>query len=391
MQTKGIALLGATGSIGSQASDIIEAHPELYRAEVVTGGSRVAELAAAAVRLGARKAIIADQTRLADLRSALQGTGISCAAGTQALCECVGAPEIDTVLTATVGYSGLAPTIAAIRAGKDIALANKETLVVAGELIRKLLAEYPQVRIYPVDSEHSAIAQCLAGEDKATVRRLIITASGGPFRTWERSRIAQATAADALHHPNWSMGAKITVDSATLMNKAFEIIEAHYLFGIAPERIEAIVHPQSVVHSMVEFADGAIKAQLGVPDMHLPIAYALGQHHRLAEAAPRLTGAMIASLTFEPVDANRFPCFAFASRVLERRGNSACTVNAANEVAVQAFLQGRTGFYGISETVEATLAATPFISQPTYNDYVATNEAARAYAAEYISKNPWKY
>lgn len=391
MHTKGIAVLGATGSIGRQAADIIRNNPGRYRAEVVTGGSRAGALADVAVELGARCAVIADPGRLAELRAALDGTGIECRAGAEALCGCVCAPEVDTVLTATVGYSGLAPTIAAIKAGKDIALANKETLVVAGGLISRLLAEHPEVHVYPVDSEHSAIAQCLIGEDPAKVRRLLITASGGPFRTWSRDAIEKATALDALRHPNWSMGAKITVDSATMMNKAFEIIEAHYLFGVAPDRIEAVVHPQSVVHSMVEFADGAIKAQLGVPDMHLPIAYALGEHTRLEGASEHLTLDKMRQLTFEPVDADRFPCFSFARRVLDRKGNTACAVNAANEVAVAAFLGGDTGFYGIADCVEASLAATPFISEPSYDDYVATNEAARAYAAEFLKRQPWTF
>lgn len=389
MQTKGIAVLGATGSIGRQAEDIIRNHPSLYHAEVVTGGSRVAPLADAAVELGARRAVIADPSRLAELKSALYGTGIECLAGPEALSECVCAPEVDTVLTATVGYSGLAPTIAAIKAGKDIALANKETLVVAGELIRRLLADHPEVHVYPVDSEHSAIAQCLAGEDVSKVERLLITASGGPFRTWTRQMIAKAGPTDALRHPNWSMGAKITIDSATMMNKAFEVIEAHYLFGIAPDRIEAVVHPQSVVHSMVEFSDGSIKAQLGVPDMHLPIAYALGEHSRLPGASERLTLDKMRELTFEPVDADRFPCFTFASRVLRDKGNTACAVNAANEVAVAAFLGGDLGFYGISDCVEHTLANTEFIPEPSYEDYVATNEAARRRAADFIKNRPW--
>lgn len=386
MQSKGIALLGATGSIGRQASDIIEAHPGLYRAIVVGSGSRTDELAATAVRLNAKYAVIADENRLGDLRRALDGTGIECAGGTTALQECVSIPEVDTVLTATVGYSGLAPTISAINAGKDIALANKETLVVAGELIRRLLKKKPNVRIYPVDSEHSAIAQCLAGEDMATVCRLLITASGGPFRTWSRQAIENATAADALHHPNWSMGAKITVDSATLMNKAFEIIEAHYLFGIEPQRIEAVVHPQSIVHSMVEFTDGAIKAQLGVPDMHLPIAYALGELTRRPDAARHLSLSDFATLTFEPIDTGRFPCFTLAHTVLERKANTACVVNAANEIAVAAFLDGRIGFYDIYRTVEATLAHADIISEPEYEDFVESNTQARRLAQEYISR-----
>ncbi|MDE6120883.1 MAG: 1-deoxy-D-xylulose-5-phosphate reductoisomerase, partial [Muribaculaceae bacterium] len=264
---KRIAVLGATGSIGRQTLDIIGRNPGRYKATVLTAGSRVDDLIAAAIIYRPRIAIIAREDLLPRLRSALSPLGIQAAAGAEALAECAQAEDVDMVVTATVGYSGLEPTIRAIRAGKDIALANKETLVVAGDLISKLLAT-SRSRIFPVDSEHSAIAQCLAGEDIASVERLIITASGGPFRTWTAADIAGAKAADALRHPNWSMGAKITIDSATMLNKAFEIIEAHHLFGLPAEKISAVVHPQSIVHSMVEFADGGIKAQMGVPDMH---------------------------------------------------------------------------------------------------------------------------
>ncbi|MDE6436712.1 MAG: 1-deoxy-D-xylulose-5-phosphate reductoisomerase, partial [Muribaculaceae bacterium] len=283
-QKKRIAVLGATGSIGSQALDIISRHHDKYEAVVLTAGSRVNELIEAAAKHRPRLAIIARPELLPQLRAALEPLGIATAAGPEALAECVAAPDVDMVLTATVGYSGLEPTLNAIRAGKDIALANKETLVVAGELVNELLKSSTS-RIFPVDSEHSAIAQCLMGEESSAVERLIITASGGPFRTWTADRIATAKAADALRHPNWSMGAKITIDSASMLNKAFEIIEAHHLFGIAPERITAVVHPQSIVHSMVEFTDGAVKAQLGVPDMRLPIAFALGENTRLAGAS----------------------------------------------------------------------------------------------------------
>ncbi len=271
----------------------------------------------------------------------------------------------------------------AIKAGKDIALANKETLVVAGDLIARRLAASTS-RIFPVDSEHSAIAQCLAGEDPASVRHLIITASGGPFRTWPAARIAQATAADALKHPNWNMGAKITIDSATMLNKAFEIIEAHHLFGIDGDDITPVVHPQSIVHSMVEFADGAIKAQLGVPDMHLPIAYALGEHTRLAGAERPLTLAEYATLTFEAPDYDRFPCLSFARETMRRGGTAACAVNAANEIAVAAFLRGDISFGHISPLIAQTLDRATFVADPDYADYVAVNTEARAIAAETI-------
>lgn len=380
---KNIAVLGATGSIGSQTLDIIAEHPERYRAAVLTAGSQVDRLIELARRFRPALAVIAREDLYPQLCRGLEGTGIECAAGAEALAECVERPGIDTVLTATVGYSGLEPTIRAIRAGRDIALANKETLVVAGELITRMLADSPS-RIFPVDSEHSAIAQCLRGEDPASVERLIITASGGPFRTWSAQQMAGARAADALRHPNWAMGAKITIDSATMMNKAFEIIEARYLFGIEPDRICALVHPQSIVHSMVEFTDGAIKAQLGVPDMHLPIAYALGENSRLPGASDRLTLERMASLTFELPDPQRFPCLTLAHTALERGGNVACTVNGANEIAVDAFLHDRIGFCDIFEVISRTLDGVPFIESPAYDDYVATNAEARRLAASII-------
>lgn len=381
---KNIAVLGATGSIGSQTLDIIAAHPERYRATVLTAGTRVDRLVELARRFRPRLAVIARDELYGELRRGLEGCGVECAAGAEALAACVEAPDIDTVLTATVGYSGLAPTIRAIRAGRDIALANKETLVVAGELITGLLASSSS-RVFPVDSEHSAIAQCLRGEDPATVRRLIITASGGPFSTWTAERMLTARAADALNHPNWSMGAKITVDSATMMNKAFEIIEARYLFGIDAGRIKALVHPQSIVHSMVEFTDGAIKAQLGVPDMHVPIAYALGENSRLADAAPALTLEQMSSLTFEQPDPERFPCLTLAHTALERGGNVACTINGANEVAVDAFLHDRIAFPDIYNIICRTLDSVPFVASPGYDDLVATNAEARRIASELIS------
>lgn len=383
MNQKRLAVLGATGSIGRQTLDIISRYPERYRATVLSAGRRVDDLIELAATFRPRLAVIGDASLLPKLRSALEPLGIEAAAGPEALCDCVIADDVDMVVTATVGYSGLAPTLAAIRAGKDIALANKETLVVAGELVNSELAKSPS-RIYPIDSEHSAIAQCLAGEDKSNVSRLYVTASGGPFRTWTAEQMAHAKAADALKHPNWSMGRKITIDSATMLNKAFELIEAHYLFGIEPARIEAVVHPQSIVHSMVQFADGAIKAQLGLPDMRLPIAYAIGEHTRLAGAAKQIFPSDFAGLSFEKPDSERFPCLTLAHRAMEKRGNFACVMNAANEIAVEAFLNDRIGFNDIYRTIEATLSAVPFIENPGYADYVATNDEARARASEYI-------
>lgn len=383
MNQKKLAVLGATGSIGRQTLDIISRYPERYRATVLSAGHRVDDLVELAATFRPRLAVIGDESLLPKLRSALEPLGIEAAAGPEALCDCVIADDVDMVVTATVGYSGLEPTLAAIRAGKDIALANKETLVVAGELVNSELAKSPS-RIYPIDSEHSAIVQCLAGEDISKVSRLYITASGGPFRTWTEEQIAHAKAADALKHPNWSMGRKITIDSATMLNKAFELIEAHYLFGIEPARIEAVVHPQSIVHSMVQFVDGAIKAQLGLPDMRLPIAYAIGENTRLAGAARQIFPADFAGLTFEKPDPERFPCLTLAHRAMEKRGNFACVMNAANEIAVEAFLNDRIGFNDIYSTIEATLSAVPFIENPDYADYVATNDEARARASEYI-------
>ncbi|MCM1067035.1 MAG: 1-deoxy-D-xylulose-5-phosphate reductoisomerase [Muribaculaceae bacterium] len=383
--TKGIAVLGATGSIGRQALDIIGSHPERYRAVVLAAGKRIDELIELARKHRPLLAVIADETLLPKLTEALVPLGIATAAGAEALAQCVDMPEVDMVLTATVGYSGLEPTVRAIRAHKDIALANKETLVVAGELVNRLLAE-SGTHIYPVDSEHSAIAQCLQGEDPASVERLLITASGGPFRTWEPERIATATAADALRHPNWSMGAKITIDSASMLNKAFEIIEAHHLFGIAPDRIEAVVHPQSIVHSMVQFTDGAVKAQLGVPDMHLPIAYALGENSRLMAASKHLSLADYASLTFERPDTDRFPCLKLAHHCLAKGGTAACTVNAANEIAVAAFLAGHIAFGDIYRIIADTLEATTFVASPAYSDYVDVNAEARSRACGMIGK-----
>lgn len=382
--TKNIAVLGATGSIGSQTLDIIGRAEGRYRAAVLTAGSNVGALIGAALRHRPRLAIIADESKYTALRDALVPEGIATACGAEAIEEAAAADDIDMVLTATVGYSGLAPTIAAIKAGKDIALANKETLVVAGELVTRLLEQSPS-RIYPVDSEHSAVYQCLQGEDREKVRRLIITASGGPFRNWTREQIAHATVADALKHPNWHMGAKITIDSATMLNKAFEIIEARWLFGIAPERITAVVHPQSIVHSMVEYTDGAIKAQLGTPDMRLPIAYALGEASREDYNLPPLTLDNMRSLTFMEPDPEKFPCLGFAYTALEKGGNVACVINAANEVAVAALLAGRIRYIDIYDVIASTLVREPYIASPTYDDYVQSNLSARATAESIIS------
>ncbi len=381
---KRIAVLGATGSIGRQTLDIISRAPERYEASVLVAGSRVEELIALAIAHRPHLAVIAREDLYPRLHQALAPYGIEVACGEKAIQEAVTRPDVDMVLTATVGYSGLAPTIAAIQSGKDIALANKETLVVAGALIERLIKEH-HVKIYPVDSEHSAIYQCLRGEDPEGVHRLIITASGGPFRNSSLQEMEEATPARALRHPNWSMGAKITIDSATMLNKAFEIIEARWLFDMKPEKIRALVHPQSIIHSMVEFADGAVKAQLGTPDMRLPIAYALGEASRADFGLPRLTLSELASLTFEEPDLERFPCLGLAHLALEHGGTAACVINAANEIAVDAFLHKGIRFTDIYRTIEHTLDVVPFIQNPEYQDYVATNTEARARASEFIN------
>ena len=378
-----IAVLGSTGSIGTQTLDIISQFPDRFKAVVLAAGSNVDMLIRQSVEHRLALAIIADESKYAALREALEPLGIETAAGAAALADAMERPDFDTVVTATVGYSGLLPTVRAIRAGKDIALANKETLVVAGELVTRLLAE-SKTKVIPVDSEHSAIYQCLVGEDPSTVAKLIITASGGPFRTWTPEQTALATAAQALRHPRWTMGAKITIDSATMLNKAFEIIEARWLFGIAPERIEAVVHPQSIVHSMVEFIDGAVKAQLGIPDMHLPIRYALGDATRLPSAERPLSLTDYSTLTFEQPDPVRFPCLTLAHRALADGGNTACIINAANEVAVAAFLEGRITFPGIYDTITDALAHIPFVASPTLDDYVETHHATIGYCLSSI-------
>lgn len=383
---KQIAILGSTGSIGTQALQVIEEHPDQYETYVLTANNRVEELIAQARKFKPEAVVIANESKYTQLKEALADLPIKVYAGSDALCQIVTENPIDMVLTAMVGYAGLKPTMNAIRARKPIALANKETLVVAGELVNDL-ARFSGVPILPVDSEHSAVFQCLAGEIGNQIEKVILTASGGPFRTCTMEQLATVTKVQALKHPNWDMGAKITIDSATMMNKAFEIIEARCLFGVRPAQIAAVVHPQSVVHSMVEFVDGAIKAQLGVPDMRLPIAYALGAERRLPTDRPALSLADMASLTFEKPDPERFPCFSLGHYALEKGGNTACVINAANEVAVAAFLRGDLSFPGIYGVIADTLAKIPFIPSPSYDDYVACNAEARAVASELLRES----
>lgn len=382
-----LAVLGATGSIGRQTIDLVKAHPHRFVVTALAVNRRIDEAIDICMAVHPRVLVVCDPDygREAVVRMRALDPSVEVIVGAKGMEDIVVRDDVDMVVTATVGYSGLLPTLAAIAAGKDIALANKETLVVGGDYIRGVLAT-SKTRIFPVDSEHSAIAQCLRGEDPASVERLIITASGGPFRTLDADALERVTAADALRHPNWNMGAKITIDSASLMNKAFEIIEAHYLFGIPADRIRAVVHPQSIVHSMVEFTDGAIKAQLGVPDMHLPIAYALGLNNRIAGASPRLSLADMSRLTFEEPDTSKFPCLGYATLALERRGNTACVINAANEVAVSAFLAGHIRFTDIPRIIDTTLDAVDFVTNPGPDDFIATNALSRDVAAEAISK-----
>ena len=376
--------MGSTGSIGRQTLDIAAEYPQLFEVDLLVANRSADLLIEQALRFKPRNVVIASSEHYDKVAQALEGTGIAVHTGDSVVSELVAQPQVDTVVTAMVGYSGLASTIAAIKASKKIALANKETLVVAGELINEMLKSSRSV-LYPVDSEHGAFYQCLVGEDMANVSKLILTASGGPFRTMPRERLATVTKDDALRHPNWAMGAKITIDSATMMNKGFEMIEAKWLYGISQERIEIVVHPQSIVHSMVEFVDGSVKAQLGLPDMHLPIRYALGLPGRLATDEQRMTIADYASLTFEKPDFEKFPLLSTAYEAARRGGNVPCVMNAANEIAVAAFLDDKIGFNDIYNTIEKTMAWAPFIGSPAYEDYVATNAEARHYAQSLIN------
>lgn len=380
---KQIAILGSTGSIGTQALQVIEEHPDLYEAYVLTANNRVDMLIEQARKFKPEAVVIANEAHYDQLKEALADLPIKVYAGSEALCEVVTDQQVDMVLTAMVGYAGLKPTMYAIKAHKPIALANKETLVVAGELINEL-AHVNRTPILPVDSEHSAVFQCLAGESETPIEKVILTASGGPFRTFTREQLAHVTRQQALKHPNWSMGAKITIDSASMMNKGFEVMEAKWLFGVKPEQIEVVVHPQSIVHSMVQFEDGAIKAQLGMPDMRLPIQYAFSYPQRIKASFPRIDWVNCRELTFEQPDLERFRNLALAYEALHRGGNMPCIVNAANEVVVDAFLHDRISFLGMSDVIEQTMSRTSFLEKPTYEDYVATDAEARRLAAEMI-------
>ena len=381
MKKKQIAILGSTGSIGTQALKVIEEHPDLYEAYALTANNQVELLAEQARKFMPAAVVIANEAKYLQLKEMLADLPIQVYAGADALCEIVEAKPIDVVLAYMVGYAGLRPTMNAIRAGKAIALANKETLVVAGELINALAQQY-KTPILPVDSEHSAIFQCL--EPNNALEKVILTASGGPFRKFTMEQLQHVTKVQALKHPNWEMGAKITIDSATMMNKGFEVIEAKWLFGVRPDQIEVVVHPQSIIHSMVQYEDGAVKAQLGMPDMRLPIQYAFSYPQRIKASFDRLDFSKMTELTFEQPDTNRFRCLALAYEALNRGGNMACIVNAANEVVVSAFLKDRIPFLRMSEVIEQSMAKVSFIQTPTYEDYVATDAEARRVAESLI-------
>ncbi len=378
---KKIAILGSTGSIGTQTLEVVAANPDRFSVEVLTANHNVELLIQQALKFHPDSVVIVDEEKYPRLRDALQKENVKVYAGADALAQIVSFATVDLVVTALVGYSGLLPTVNAIRAGKDIALANKETLVVAGELINELVTRH-RVAILPVDSEHSAIFQCLVGENRSRVEKLILTASGGPFRGKDRAFLEHVTPADALKHPNWHMGAKVTIDSASMMNKGFEVIEAKWLFGMRPEQIEVVVHPQSIVHSMVQFTDGCVKAQLGVPDMRLPIQYALTFPERISADFGRLDFHCCHALTFEQPDAQTFRNLSLAYEAMRQGGNMPCVLNAANEVAVAAFLQGRLSFTAMSDLIERTMQRVDFLKTPTLEDYIETDRLARKVASE---------
>ena len=381
---KHLAILGSTGSIGTQTLDIVRQHPDRFSVYALTAHRSINLLIQQALEFNPAVVCIADESLYQPLRDALSDLPIQVLAGEKAIADMVTMPAIDTVVAAMVGYAGLRPTIAAIRAGKTIALANKETLVVAGELICRLAQRY-RVPILPVDSEHSAIFQSLVGENPDSVEKLLLTASGGPFRNFSFEQMQHVTAAQALQHPNWEMGAKITIDSASMMNKGFEVIEARWLFNLPVDRIQVLVHPQSVVHSAVQFIDGSVKAQLGTPDMRLPIQYALTYPERWQCDVPRLDLFATHNPAFEEPDLQRFPNLRLAYQAMEQGGNIPCVLNAANEVVNLAFREGRCAFLQMSHIIEQAMAEATFIAEPTYEDYVATDRLARRLATDLLT------
>jgi len=383
MNRRQIAVLGSTGSIGTQALDVIRQHSDVLSVFALTAHRQVDLLIQQAREFLPDTVVIADESKYAQLRDALHDLPIKVWTGADAIAEVAAAESVDMVLTAMVGYSGLQPTISAIRAGKAIALANKETLVIAGELITQL-AQQHQTPILPVDSEHSAIFQCLVGEKNSEIDKILLTASGGPFRTFSAEQLRHVTKNDALKHPNWNMGAKVTIDSASLMNKGFEMIEARWLFGVQPDNIQVLIHPQSIIHSMVQFKDASIKAQMGMPDMRIPIQYALAYPARLRSDFVPVDFMQFHQLTFEQPDTQRFPNLNYAFEAVRQGGNMPCILNAANEIAVDAFLHDRIGFQAMSRVIEHTMQAVPFVAGATLETYIQTNDEARAKAIEFI-------
>jgi 1-deoxy-D-xylulose-5-phosphate reductoisomerase len=386
---KNIAILGSTGSVGTQALEVIRGNKELFSVFMLTAQYNADLLIAQSLQFNPSYAVICDETRYQYVKESLAGTSVNVLAGMDAIVDMVTHPDIHIVLTAMVGFAGLAPTIAAIKADKDIALANKETLVVAGELITAL-AQKHNVNLLPVDSEHSAIFQCLAGEENNEIEKIILTASGGPFRRKSVAFLEHVTLEDALKHPNWVMGAKITIDSATLMNKGFEVMEAKWLFGVDAEQVEVIVHPQSIIHSMVQFSDGSIKAQMGVPDMKLPIQYALSYPARIKNNFKRFDFTKYPELTFEKPDIDTFRNLAMAYEALKQGGNMPCIINAANEVAVAGFLNKSIGFLAMSNLIEQSMQQISYKASPVLDDYLNTDKETRIFAQNLIEKMPLK-
>lgn len=383
MQKRHLAILGSTGSIGTQALEVVEANPDIFEVEVLTAQNNADLLIEQAAKFRPNVVVISNEDLYDKVFAALDPLDIKVYTGDKSLASVVTMDSVNMVLTALVGYAGLIPTVAAIKAGKHIALANKETLVVAGELVTEL-AQKHKVDILPVDSEHSAIFQCLVGEFHNPIEKIILTASGGPFRGKDREFLKTVTKAQALKHPNWSMGAKITIDSASLMNKGLEVIEAKWLFGLTPDQIEVVVHPQSIIHSMVQFEDGSMKAQMGLPDMRVPIQFAIGYPNRLKSNFPRMDFAQFPSLTFEKPDYQTFRNLGFAFEALQTGGNMACIVNAANEIAVAAFLRDEIGFLEMSDLIEDCMKKVSFVRTPTLEDYIETDKETRRLALEFV-------
>ena len=383
MEKRRIAILGSTGSIGRQALDVIGQHKDLFEVELLTANNSSDLLIKQAIDFNANAVVICNESKYTEVAEALEPHYIKVFAGMKSVCDLVSGDNIDIVLTSMVGFSGLESTISAVKAGKTIALANKETLVAAGELVMSLAAKH-KARILPVDSEHSAIFQCLMGSAGAEIEKIHLTASGGPFRTWSREDIAAATPAQALKHPNWSMGSKLTIDSATMMNKGLEIIEARWLFGTGGDKINVVVHPESIIHSMVEYADGSVIAQMGHPDMREAIQFAFSYPYRLPLDNRKLNFAELGSMTFHAPDFEKFPGLRLAYQALEKGGNMACIMNAANEVAVAAYLEGRIGFYDITDIVEKCMNDGPFIASPDMDDIFRTNEETLKMAGNLI-------